>query len=133
MIIDHVRDKDEFIKLYNERPLPFQYDIDFLLNNPLLFCLYDDDKDGALKAYITVQREDGELTLSGASYRKNMPDNTQFIIMVCKAITDDIYAYTFKKEAALMLLKAGFKKIGTENGLNKYIRKYKNEEKSEKN
>lgn len=127
MIIDHVRDKDEFIKLYNERPMPFQYDIDFLLNNPLLFCLYDDDNDGALKAYITIQKEYGELTLSGASVRKNMPDNTQFIIMVCKAITDDIYAYTIKKEAALMLRKAGFKKIGEVDGFNKYLRKYKNE------
>lgn len=122
MIIDHCRNKEEFKKLYNERPMPYQYDIDFLLNNPLLFCLYDDDKDGALKAYITVQREDGELTLSGASYRKNMPDNERFIIMVCEAIDDDIYAYTTKKEAALMLRKAGFKKIDD----TKYIRKYKN-------
>lgn len=121
MIIDHCRDREEFEKLYNERPMPYQYDIDFLLKNPMLFCLYDDDKDGALKAYITIQREDGELTLSGASYRKNMPDNERFIIMVCEAIDDDIYAYTTKKEAALMLRKAGFKKIDD----TKYIRKYK--------
>ena len=122
MIIDHVRDKDEFVKLYNERPMPNQYDIDFLLNNPLLFCLYDNDKDGALKAYITVQDEGGETTLSGASYPKNMPDNTRFIIMVCNAIKEDIYSYTNKKEAALMLRKAGFKHIKDD----KYIRKYKN-------
>ena len=119
MIIDHVRDKEEFKKLYNDRPMSRPYDIDFLLNNPMLFCLYDDDKNGELKAYITIQREYGELTLSGASYRKNMPENEKFIIMVCKAIDEDLYAYTEKKEAALMLRKAGFKKIDND----KYLRK----------
>lgn len=119
MIIDHCRNREEFEKLYNDRPMPNQYDIDFLLNNPMLFCLYDDDNDGGLKAYITVQKEDNELTLSGASYPKNMPDNTQFIIKVCNAISDDIYSYTDKKEAALMLRKAGFKKVSD----NKYLKK----------
>lgn len=126
MIIDHVRDKDEFIKLYNERPLPFHYGIDFILNNPFLFCLYDDDNDGALKAYITIHYEGEELTLSGASVRKNMPDNTQFIIKVCNAFKEDIYSYTHKKEAALMLRKAGFVKIGKDENDDKYIRKYIN-------
>ena len=102
--------------------MPEQYDWAFLCNNPYLFCFYDEET-GKLRAYGTVQREDGELTLSGASVRKNMPDNIQAIIAICNAFNEDVYSYTFLKQARLILRKAGFKYLGN----NKYVR-YKNEE-----
>ena len=114
MIIDRCRDTEELRNLYNNRPMPVQYDFDFLIKNPYLFCFYDEDN-GDLKAYITIQKEelDGRerLTLSGASVRKNMPDNIPAIIKICNAFKDDIYAYTKLKHAVLTLKKAGFKKV----------------------
>lgn len=117
MIIDRVRDIEEFMQLYFSRPMPNQYDIDFLLNNPNLFCFYD-EKDNFLRGFITIQKEEFEelenkkvLTLSGTSIRKNMPDNIMAIIKVCEAFNEDIYSYTPLKHAKLVLKKAGFKKI----------------------
>ena len=69
MIIDHIRDIEEFRAFYNTYKMPNQYDFDWLIANPNLFCLYDEDS--VLWGYITVQREGGLLTLSGASKRLN--------------------------------------------------------------
>lgn len=117
MIIDRVRDIEEFMQLYFSRPMPNQYDIDFLLENPNLFCFYDEEK-GFLRGFITIQKEEFEelgnkkvLTLSGTSVKKNMPDNIRAIIKVCEAFNEDIYSYTPLKHAKLVLKKAGFKKI----------------------
>lgn len=120
MIIDHIRDIDEFNKLYNDRPMPSPYDYNFIINNPCLYCFYDKEN-GDLKGFITVQEEEGELTLSGVSVRKNMSNNVNAIIEVCNAFDKDMYAYTPLKEAGLILRKAGFKKIDND----KYVR-YKN-------
>lgn len=81
MILDHCRDLNELEKLYTTRPMPNQYEWEWLVNNPNLFCFYD-EKNKKLRGFITVQLEDGELTLSGTSVRKNMPDNVQAIIKV---------------------------------------------------
>lgn len=113
MLIDHIRNLEEFKTLYESRPMPRQYDFDFLVDNPNLFCFYDEIT-GKLRGYITVQIEDGELTLSGASVRGNMPDNINAIISVCNAFDDPMYSYTEKKEAALVLKKAGFVKLNNE-------------------
>lgn len=117
MEIDHIRDIDEFINLYNTRPMPNQYELEFLINNPNLFCFYDEEE-GFLRGFITIQREefkelDGQtvLTLSGTSIRKNMADNIQAIIKICNAFDDDMYSYTPLKHAALVLKKAGFEKL----------------------
>lgn len=110
MICDHIRDSDELKLLYYKRPMPNQYDWDFLINNPNLFCFYD-EKSGKLRGYITVQREGGKLTLSGASYRKNLADNVNAIVMVCNAFNEDMYSFTKVKPAKICLLKAGFKHI----------------------
>lgn len=108
MIIDKIRDIKEFIKLYYDRPMPCPYTLDFLINNPHLYCFYDEEK-GFLKGFITIQREEsGELTLSGVSVRKNMPDNVLGIIKICNAFNEDMFAYTPLKHAALLLKKAGF-------------------------
>ena len=52
MIIDHCRDCAELYSLYTSRPMPNQYDWDFLINNPNLFCFYDEIT-GKLKCFIT--------------------------------------------------------------------------------
>jgi hypothetical protein len=109
MIIDHIRDLEEFREFYNTYKMPNQYDFDWLVENPNLFCLYDENS--VLWGYITVQREDGELTLSGASKRKNMATNIEFINMVCDAFDEDMYAFTRVRPAIAVLRKASFKRV----------------------
>ena len=120
MIIDHIRDIEEFKKLYKGRPMPNQYDFEWLINNPCLYCFYDKET-GKLKGFITIQRENGELTLSGTAIRKIMPDIITAIITVCEHFNEDIYAYTKLKHAGLVLRRAGFKYLKQ----NKFVR-YKN-------
>lgn len=120
MIIDHIRDMEEFKKLYESRPMPSQYDFEWLVNNPNLFCFYDELK-GFLRGFLTVQVEDGELTLSGTSIRKNFKDNIEAVKTVCNSFKQDIYSYTRLKEASLVLKKSGFEKIYTDNnGITKW-------------
>lgn len=120
MIIGHIRDMEEFKKLYESRPMPSQYDFEWLVNNPNLFCFYDELK-GFLRGFITVQVEDGELTLSGTSIRKNFKDNIEAVKTVCNSFKQDIYSYTRLKEASLVLKKSGFEKIYTDNnGITKW-------------
>ena len=118
MIIDHCRNKNELYNLYVSRPMPFQYDFEFLINNPNLFCFYD-EKEGFLKGFITVQKENDKLTLSGTSIKKNMIENINAVIKICDAFNEDIYSYTPLKHAALILKKAGFIKT---NNNNEYVR-----------
>ena len=117
MIIDKIRNLEEFKKLYDERPMPCQYAFDWLINNPHLYCFYDEET-GDFKGFISIQKEEGELTLSGASVRKNMAGVIEGIIKVCNAYSENIYAYTPLKQAALVLKKAGFKHIKDD----KYVR-----------
>lgn len=121
MIIDHIRDIEEFKKLYKSRPMPSQYDFDWLVNNPNLFCFYN-ELTGILVGFVTVQCESGELTLSGISIKKNYANNIEAVITVCNEFREDIYAYTPLKHAGIVLKKAGFEKIDN----NKYVRRYKN-------
>ena len=69
------------------------------------------DEDSVLWGYISVQREHGVLSLSGASKRKNMQENINFINMVCDAFDEDMYAFTRVRPAIAVLRKAGFKKV----------------------
>lgn len=119
MICDHCRNIEELKKLYTQRPMAQQYDFDFLLNNPNLFCFYSEGINEDLKGYITVQREGKYLTLSGASVRKNMSDNIDAIVKVCEAFKENMYSFTRSKPARICLLKAGFKHIKDDM----YIRK----------
>ena len=116
MILDKCRDIAEFKELYNKRQMPNSYEFFWLINNPNLYCFYD-EKDNFLRGYITLQEEDGELTLSGASIRKNFKENIDAVKMVCKAVNKTIYAYTPLKHAGLVLKKAGFKRLYD----NKYV------------
>ena len=117
MIIDHIRDMEEFKKLYDERPMPSPYPFEWLIKNPCLYCFYD-KAEGFLKGFITIQRENNELTLSGVSIRKIMPDVVNAIITVCDSFNEDMYSYTPLKHAGLVLKKAGFTKIDKD----KYVR-----------
>ena len=136
MIIDHIRDLDEFVRFYKEYRMPKRYKLKWLIKNPNLFCVYH-EKEGNLLGFITVQRESGYLTLSGASVRKNMLENMKnrrtvrkyavqdisesllsellenirFINMVCEAFNEDMYAFTKVKPAIVVLKKAGFKHV----------------------
>ena len=119
MIIDHIRDYDEFKRLYDSRPMPHPYPYEWLINNPCLYCFYEDNK---LLGFITVQKENGdELTLSGVSIPKNMSNVINAIITVCDSFNEDMYSYTPLRHAGLVLRKAGFVKIDKD----KYVR-YKN-------
>lgn len=112
MIIDYCRDKEELRDLYIKRPMDDGiFTFDFVYNNPHLYCFYDEEK-GFLRAYANVYKdENNRLFISGASIRKNLPENISVITIVCDAYDDDMYAETDKKEAVFVLLKAGFKKI----------------------
>lgn len=118
MIIDHIRDYEEFKRLYDSRPMPSPYDYEWLIKNPCLYCFYEEDK---LLGFITIQREGKELTLSGVSIPKNMSNIVMAIITVCDSFDEDMYSNTPLKHAGLVLKKAGFVKIDK----NKYVR-YKN-------
>lgn len=104
--------------------MPSQYDFNWLLNNPNLFCFYD-ELNGFLRGYITIQYEDNELTLSGASVEKNFQNNVDAVKKVCEEFKQDIYAYTPLKHAVLVLKKAGFESVHND----KYIRRYANGQK----
>jgi hypothetical protein len=116
MIIDHIRDLEEFKAFYYTYKYPGLYDFNWIVNNPNLFCLYDEDS--VLWGYISVQREHGVLSLSGASKRKNMQENINFINMVCDAFDEDMYAFTRVRPAIAVLRKASFKKVYDD----KYVR-----------
>lgn len=116
MIIDHIRDLEEFKNFYYTYKYPGLYDFNWIVNNPNLFCLYDEDS--VLWGYISVQREHGVLSLSGASKRKNMQENINFINMVCDAFDEDMYAFTRVRPAIAVLRKASFKKVYDD----KYVR-----------
>lgn len=100
--------------------MPSQYDFCWLVSNPNLFCFYN-ELTGKLEGYITIQLEGNELTLSGASIKKNFKNNIDAVKKVCEAFKQDIYAYTPLKHAALVLKKAGFEKSHND----KYIRRFK--------
>lgn len=112
MIIDHIRDLEEFRRLYEERPLnDGLYTFEHIVNNPNLFCFYDENN-AKLLAYIFINKDNsGNLYLSGASVPKNMPDNINAILTICNAFNQDMYSETDSKAAAFLLRKAGFKKI----------------------
>lgn len=123
VIIDHIRNIDEFKKLLDTRPMHTDlFSFKHIVNNPNLFCFYG-EHDGLLKGFIFItQDNEGQLYLSGVSVPKNLPDNRNAIIKVCEAFKQDIYADTDLKHAVYMLKLAGFKHLES----NIYIRAYKN-------
>jgi hypothetical protein len=122
MIIDRCRDYEEFKKFFEKYPMHDNYfPPDFVINNPNLICGYN-EKTGKLERYCNPYEVDGDLYISGASIRGNLPENVTFIIKICKAYNQDIYADTDVKTARIVLNRAGFKNLSN----NLYVR-YKNE------
>lgn len=120
MIIDHIRNIEEFRKLFLERPMnDGLYSFEFIINNPHLYCFYG-EQDDKLKGFIFITRDsEGKLYLSGASVPKNMTDNIDAIIKICDSYNHDMYSETEFKPAELVLRKAGFVKLKT----NLYVRR----------
>lgn len=112
MIIDRCRDEKEFKQFFADHPMnDGLYSYEFILNNPYLFCFYN-EVTGVLEGYISVTADkDEKLFLSGAAIRKNMRENINAINMVCDFFPCDMYSETDKKEAVIPLLKARFEKI----------------------
>lgn len=112
MIIDRIRDIEEFKKFFYDHPMnDGLYSYDFIKNNPYLFCFYNENT-GVLEGYISITADKEEnLFLSGAAIRKNMQENINAIKMVCDAFPTDMYAETDLKPAQIVLLKAEFQKI----------------------
>jgi hypothetical protein len=112
MIIDRCRDKEEFKEFFYKYPMDDGiYSLDFILNNPNLFCFYNEEN-GKLEAFISVCTDETQrLLLSGAGRRKNMQENINAVKMVCNIFDEDMYAETDKKPARILLLKAQFEKI----------------------
>ena len=112
MIIDRCRDEKEFKQFFSDHPMnDGLYSYEFILNNPYLFCFYN-EVTGVLEGYISVTADkDEKLFLSGAAIRKNMRENINAINMVCDFFPCDMYSETDKKEAVIPLLKARFEKI----------------------
>lgn len=112
MIIDRCRNEKEFKQFFSDHPMnDGLYSYEFILNNPYLFCFYN-EVTGVLEGYISVTADkDEKLFLSGAAIRKNMRENINAINMVCDFFPCDMYSETDKKEAVIPLLKARFEKI----------------------
>lgn len=107
MIIDRIRDKQELINLFNERPLA-DFSIDFIINNPHIYCFY---LENVLYGCIFFTEESGKLFIHGFSKPKIYRDVIDAIKIVCNHYKQDIYCRTKIKSAIYAILKAGFKKI----------------------
>lgn len=113
MIIDHIRDIEEFKKLFDERSMRQDvYSFDFIVNNPHTYCFYTDNR---LRGFIFIAKHGKRLFLSGASRPKMMLENIDAVNTVCNAYNCPIYSDTDIKEAGLVLKKAGFKRLRNTN------------------
>lgn len=112
MIIDHIRDLEEFKAFFENHPMnDGLYSYEFIKNNPHLFCLYNEIT-GVLEGYISIATNStGKLYLSGAGIRKNMLENINAINKICDAFPCDMYSDTDLRPAQMVLLKAKFKKV----------------------
>jgi len=118
MIIDHVRNIEEFKRLFAERPMQTDvYNIDFILNNPHLYCFYEETT-GELLGFIFITENKGRLFLSGVSCKQThnrMSEINTAIITICNAYNQDMYSDTDLKYAQVVLRRAGFKRLRNTN------------------
>lgn len=120
MRIDRIRDKKQFLDLFNQRPIYNErLTPDFLLNNPHTYCFYQDDD---LLGAIFITEEDNKLWLSGFSKRKKYKEVQQAINIVFNHYKQDMYSRTNEKTAVYTLLQSGFVKIN----IDVYQRRYNN-------
>lgn len=118
MIIDHIRDLDEFAELFKNRPMHTDvYSLEFIANNPHLYCFYDEET-SELLGFIFLTENKKRLFLSGVSCavtRNRMTKIKNAILTVCNAYKSDIYSDTDLKHAQYVLRQAGFKRLRKTN------------------
>ena len=109
MIIDHIRNLDEFIKLYNSVDNSNLPTIDEILNlKDCVFCFYNKNT-SRLEGVIYIENIDGKIFLSGFSIKKHYLKNVLAVKTVCEYFKDDeIYSQTPFKHAYFVLKKSGF-------------------------
>lgn len=122
MIIDHIRDVNEFIELYKSVDNSNLPSIDEILNlKDCVFCFYNKDT-GKLEGVVYIESIDGKIFLSGFSIKKHYAKNILAVKAVCEYFkADEIYSQTPFKHAALVLKKAGFKHY--KDKIYKYIKR----------
>ena len=118
MIIDYVRNVDELKRMFKTRPMQTDvYDIDFILNNPHLYCFYHEET-GELLGFIFITENKGRLFLSGVTIKETinrMAEINTAIITVCNAYNQAMYSDTDLKHAQYVLRRAGFKRLRRTN------------------
>lgn len=118
MQIDHVRDIDEFKRLFKARPMQTDvYDLFFILNNPHLYCFYEENT-GELLGFVFITENNKKLFLSGVSCEQTpnrMSEINTAIITVCNAYNKPMYSDTDLKHAQIVLRRAGFKRLRNTN------------------
>lgn len=118
MIVDKIRDINEFQELYNSIDNKELHSLEEILKaGKYVFCFYSENK---LFGVIYLSNKGGKVFLNGFSKRKNFLNNIQAIRTVCDYFPIDIYSNTPLKHAALSLKRAGFKKIDN----NLYLRRH---------
>lgn len=108
MIIDRIRDINEFSELYssidNSNLAKLQ---DLLSMNDYIFCFYED----GLLGCIYLAGKDGKIFLNGFSKPKQFSKVIEAINHICRYYSnEDIYSETPFRHAKLALMRCGFKK-----------------------
>lgn len=120
MIVSRCRDIEEFKKVHAQCDNGCISTAENLLAlGDYCFCFYSKDT-GKLLGCIYLEDDNGRVCLSGFSVRKNY----DIVIRAIKLISDifhedDLYSLTDKKNAIMVLLRCGFKKIDDETYLRK--------------
>lgn len=115
MRIEHPRDVKDLKKMFIERPMQTDLiNFDFIINNPHLYCFYD-ELNNELLGYVFITERNKRLFLNGVSKSRQMPNVVTAIIAICEAYNKPMYSDTDLKPAILVLRRAGFKRLRNTN------------------
>lgn len=122
MIVDKCRNLKEMYNLYNSCDNSRLPNVLSILSINSHRCFYDEN-DGALVGCIYLENENDKVMLSGFGRRKSMDDIVEAISYILKLNKNiDIYSRTTKRNAKLVLLRAGFEKISDELLIRKAVK-----------
>lgn len=125
MIIDNIRDKEEFEKLYNscnrDDKLRTLEQLQGFFDHRCGYCFYDENN-GKLYGCIYLELINGKIYLHGFSCRKNYHRNIEALNFICDKLEQDVYSETSVKSAIMLLKSVGFEKVKD----NLYVRRYNN-------
>ena len=97
MIIDHIRNLDEFIKLYNSVDNSNLPTIDEILNlKDCVFCFYNKNT-SRLEGVIYIENIDGKIFLSGFSIKKHYLKNVLAVKTVSEYLNPNYNTDAFKQ------------------------------------